>query len=245
MKRIALVLGLLITMLACNITSVGIGTSPTPAITALPAAGVTDTPPLPTIQYPQGLIAHYPLTADLNDATGNNDPMTAQNAPLVPGSGLSCNGKYLAVDPTGCEIETPRLTTLDLGAFTISVQFLVPDVWNIPNPVFVGGPGWRWLAYELNKDGSIQLIYNNSQAVACSVTYQLNTWHLATITYDGQTATLYLDKTPGCSATAALETNNEKRVLALNPADGTTFYGMLRELRIYNGVVNPSEIPFP
>jgi len=245
MKRIALLLGLLMVILACNITSVGTDSSPIPATTAPPAPGITETPSTPTLQYPDNLIAYYPLTADLNDVTGKNAPLTALNAPMAPGGGLVCNGVYPAYNPNGCDIETPQLGALDLGAFTISAQFLVPDAWVKPNPVFVGGSGWRWLIYELEPDGSIVLIYNNSNKVTCTVMYQLNTWHMATITYDGQTATLYLDKTPGCSATSPLETSNEKQVLALNPSDGTGFYGTIRGLRIYNGVVNPSEIPFP
>jgi hypothetical protein len=241
MKRYGLVIVLLIAALACSLTRAG---SPVPAATTQPAPVVPASTFTPT-GYPPDLIAYYPLTADLNDATGQYGALMVKNAPLQPGGGLFCNGIYITHDPSGCDILTPLLNELDFQSFTISVQFFVPEKWIFPNPVLAGGDDYRWLVYVLEPDGSIQLVYNNSQEVECSVTYQLNTWHEAILTYDGQTATLYLDKTPGCSATAALVTEGDKQVGQTNFSDATAFYGTVRELRVYNGVVPPAEIPFP
>ena len=43
------------------------------------------------------LIAHYPLSSDANDVTGNQAPMTLINTPFQDG-GIYCNGNYINVD---------------------------------------------------------------------------------------------------------------------------------------------------
>jgi hypothetical protein len=185
------------------------------------------------------LIAHYPLVGDLNDATGNNAPLQARNAPLQPGKGIFCNGRYAREVASGCEVRTPILQGLNLSALTISAQFLVPRMWITGNPVFVAGDGWRWVFYELRPGGGVRLGYNNSQFADCSVTYRTGVWHEAAITFDGEKTTLYLDGVAGCSATGPLRTGNEKAIALTNFGNATTFYGMFRDLKIYNGVLVP------
>jgi hypothetical protein len=85
-------------------------------------------------------------------------------------------------------VRTPNLKDLNLSAFTINAQFLVPRLLRPTNPVFVGGETYRWLYYELLPNGVVRLAYNSTQFVECSVRYRLGVWHEATITSD---ATLY------------------------------------------------------
>jgi hypothetical protein len=99
------------------------------------------------------------------------------------------------------------------------------------------------------------LVYNSNQEVDCTVKYQFNTWHEATITYNGQTLNLYLDGVLGCSATATLEHNDENSIQLSNTGSGSTFWGFFRELKVYDSVVlppvvtatqlSPSEITIP
>jgi len=75
----------------------------------------------------------------------------------------------------------------------------------------------------------------------CSVTYGIGAWHEATITFDGKTTTLYLDGVSGCSTNVALRPwNDDKLILLTNSANASAFYGVFRELKVYNGVVIPS-----
>ena len=189
-------------------------------------------------QEPQ-LVAHYPLTTDLNDVTQKNSPLTAANAPLVPGKGLFCNGIYTRNAPDGCDVSTPNLTSLDLSALSISAQFLVPKSRGLSNPVFVADAG-RWLSFELRQAGGIVLRYNNSQEVACSVKYRIGVWHEAVITFDGETITLYLDGKAGCRAKGPLRALEGRFVRLTNFGNATAFYGLVRDLKIYNGVVVPA-----
>jgi Concanavalin A-like lectin/glucanases superfamily len=247
MKRILVILFVTMVVMACNLPGLTTEKTPVP-----PREEVTEPLQVPTelplviqSEYPENLVAYYPLTADLNDATGKNAPLSVQNAMLIPDVGLFSNGIHTGSSTGGSVITTPELSELTLDAFTISVQFNVPDQWDNTNPVFVGGDLGRWVIYKLMPDGSIKLGYNNSQAVDCTVTYQLNTWHEAIITFDGQTLVLYLDKVEGCRVTTALETYEAKTILQVDYANGTSFYGTIREERVYNGVVPVEEIPFP
>jgi hypothetical protein len=73
------------------------------------------------------------------------------------------------------------------------------------------------------------------------VKYREGVWHDAAITYDGRTVTLYLDGVAGCQAAAALQTGDERSVTLTNFGSGSTFYGVVRELTIWNGVVVPAK----
>jgi Concanavalin A-like lectin/glucanases superfamily len=205
------------------------------------ASPATWTRSTPAPQEPgHRLIAHYPLSVDLNDATGNNPPIQATNAPLVGAKAIFCNGQYARRVPDACDVRTPNLTDLNLSAFTIGAQFLVPRLRVPTNPVFVGGDSFRWLFIDLRPEGVVRLGYNSNQFVECSVRYRLGVWHEATITFDGRATALYLDGVGGCSSDAALNTGNQRVVLLTNSGNATTFYGMLRDLKVYNGVVVPA-----
>src|SRR6476661_2069855 len=94
---------------------------------AMLAAILAAQPPAPS-QGPR-LVANYPLAGDLNDATGQNSPLRANNAPFVSGKGIFCNGLYSRERADACDVATPVLRALDLSSFTISARFLVPRSW--------------------------------------------------------------------------------------------------------------------
>jgi hypothetical protein len=191
------------------------------------------------------LVARYALDRDLTDATRYHAPLQAAHALLQPGKGLFCSGLYVLDDPDGCDVHTPPMDEWDVSSFTISAQFLVPKRWPFPNPVFVAGRSRRWLGYELQPDGGIQLLFNNSQRVDCRLTYRIGVWHEATLTYDGSSLALYLDGMPGCRLEAKLNSGSEsgsgseKQLMLTNFSNAETFYGGVRELTLSNGVLIP------
>jgi hypothetical protein len=91
----------------------------------------------------------------------------------------------------------------------------------------------------LHSDGRIQLRTNNNVDTDCSVKYRPGFWHEAAISFDGQTATLYLDGVAGCRAKGPLNIGDDRFVLLSNYGGAGTYYGFFRELRIHNGVVTP------
>lgn len=194
--------------------------------------------PNPVASQPPQLIAHYPLRNTLFEETRTHSPLIAGDAAFHPGRGVFCSGEYPLDWPDGCDIRTPQLR-MDPSSFTISAQFLVPRRWPKPHPVLVLGRATRWLGYILRPDGSVQLLTNNSNRTDCSVRYRTGFWHEAAISFDGETVTLYLDGIAGCRAHGPLNTGNDRALMLANYADASAYYGFLRELKIYNGIVSP------
>jgi hypothetical protein len=236
--------------------------TPTPADTATPTplptptASSTPTPTLPPTRTPTptatstntpapaldpDLIAYYPLADDALDDTNINGPITLQNAPFQDG-GVFCNGSNQPA--TGCQILTPQMNSFDFDSFSISARFKVSGFARMP--VFVGGRGWRWIGFYLNQNGTTSLLTNNSNYEACTVSYEVNTWHTALVTYDGSAGRLYLDGRLGCTVNYALNNGNDKNVSTTNFSNAQVFNGIISELKVYKKVITPLVIvPIP
>lgn len=213
------------------------------AQTAVAAENTTATSVAATATAQAQLVAHYPLESDGKDITGKQDDMTLENAPFTDG-GVYCNGVYTGSGGANpCKISTPNLNGFDFNSFSISMEFKTDQLKRMP--VFVGGRSYRWLGFELQEDGTISLLYNNSNRQACTLNYELNTWHSALITYDGVEAKLYLDNQLGCTVSFTLEQNDDRDVGVTNYSNGNVFQGTVRNLRIYNEPITPLLILFP
>jgi hypothetical protein len=209
---------------------------PTAAVsTSLPARQAAN----PSATRPPELIAHYDLTKSLFEVNRTHSPLIVGTAPVHPGRGIFCNGEYAVDWPDGCDVRTPLLKSLDFSSFTISARFLAPRPGPRASPVFVLGRSSRALAFVLQPNGRIVLLTNNSARTECSVRYRTGFWHEATVSFDGETTTLYLDGVAGCRAKGPLQAGNDRIVTLTNYAGGETYYGFLRELKIYNGVAAP------
>ena len=193
----------------------------------------------PSAPQPPVLIAHYPLADSLFDATRTHSPLIVSNAPFHAGRGIFCSGEYVLDWKEGCDVQTAFLKQLDPSSFTISAQFLVPRRLPRSNPVLVLGRSSRALGYGLLPDGRIQLLTNNRVFTDCSVKYRPGFWHEATIAFDGETTTLYLDGEAGCRVKGPLNTMDDRAVMLTNYGGAQTYYGFFRQLRIHNGAVAP------
>lgn len=211
----------------------GIGT---PTLTLEAVLG--ERPAGPTAQVlPVNLVAFYPLTADLSDLTGNSGPASTTSGSPSP-DGFYCNAF--------CDLTTPDLTGFNIDSFTIQLEFLVTKYPVYFDPVFVAGE-YRFVKFLLLPDGAVALGYNNDQEEACSVRYQLSTWHEAAITFDGTVLDLYLDGTKGCSVAAVLDTGGAGYPITLRDQGyGTSFSGLARNLRVFDTVEVPqARTPLP
>ncbi|HUM70593.1 MAG TPA: hypothetical protein PLK31_17305, partial [Chloroflexota bacterium] len=189
------------------------------------------------------LVAHYPLADNATDVTGKQANMTLTNAPFQ-NEGVYCNGIYPgSTDPNACVISTPNLNDFAFNSFSIQIEFNADEFRRMP--VVVGGRSFRWMGFELNADGSISLLTNNSNREPCSGAYQPGQWHTALITYDGSVGRLYLDRVLRCSVTFSLNHSNDRDVSVINYSNGTIFKGHVRELRIFNEPIVPILIISP
>jgi hypothetical protein len=219
-----------------------VAVTPRPTETEPPTPGPTGTQEQaitpPPARRSSSLIAHYPLSNDAYDVTGNNLPMNLENAPFQNG-GVYCNGVYKLSGKTDYYfVGTSPLQNFNFSSFSIMASFNAASYRKMP--VFVGGHSARWIAFYLNEDGSVNLMYNNNNYQNCGGKYGLNVWHEALITYDGQTARLYLDQQFRCSADfKSSAKSSDTDVSTTNFSNGAVFQGFLRDLKIYNNVLTP------
>ncbi|UCE17358.1 MAG: S8 family serine peptidase [Gemmatimonadota bacterium] len=183
--------------------------------------------------YGSHLIAHYPLSSNGIDATGNQAPMTLIDTPFQEG-GIYCNGLYWYTNA-----ETPNIEGFNETAFTISARFKVTDYPSEDMPVFMLGHGCRWLGYYLESEETVTLSGNNGLIVQNSVVrYATNIWHEATVTYDANTGTgrLYLDDILACTANFQIDFSVcPDRSISINDYSvGRAFEGFLSDLRVYD-----------
>lgn len=187
-----------------------------------------------SFKYEQNLIAYYPLKTNGNDDLGNNAAMTLTNTPFQNG-GIYCNGLN-----NDCLALTPPVNNFKFNSFTISVDFLVTE--NITQPVFVCGRGCRWLGFYLKADGKVDLLYNNNNHLPSAITYSLNQWHNAQITYDGTTVNMFLDNVLVCSAniplTYAVCGSYDTQIGVKNYSNNQVLKGFIKNLKIYNNAIN-------
>ena len=184
------------------------------------------------------LLAYYSLANEVKDLTGNNSNITLQNAPFQPNGGVFCNGVYTGDNK--CQVITPQLNSFNYNSFSISAQFKVNEFRTMP--VIIGGNSWRWIGFYLNNDGTVSLLYNNSQREACGGAYDLDKWHTAVITYNGTEAKLYLDSFLRCTVEFELNHGNDKNVGVTNFSNSEVYRGIIRELKVYKTVIQPFPI---
>jgi hypothetical protein len=183
------------------------------------------------------LIASYPLNGTAEDDTGNYDPMELINAPFEDG-GIYLNGNYVGGASDSSHAATPLLTGLDLGAFTIQVDFKIAEYPPTTRPVIIGGSGWRWGGASLTVGGNLQIHYNNTGGPAGDQVVSLDVWHTLVFTYDGVTGNLYMDDTFITSKDYILVHGEDRNISPTNGGTGRNFKGHIRNLEVYNGVLD-------
>lgn len=210
---------------------------------------------LQTLMAQAKMIAHYPM----KDSPINLvDDSNYQNLKICNGSfinqALYSKGEYGDFEKNeGSMISTPPMDALDLGEFTISVYFKVNDYAQMP--VFVLGWACRLLNFGLENDGKISLLGNNGNDILeTKLTYQPNTWYLATIIYqaDEGKAQIYLDAQFGGELKLVFKDEcldkwrrSNTDISSVNFSNGSCFQGFWRDLKVYNGIQIPTETDKP
>ena len=115
----------------------------------------------------------------------------------------------------------------------------------ITQPVWIIGENCRWLGFYLNDNGTVALLYNNSNFLQTTFNYSLNVWHNAMITFDGTTVTMFLDNVSAGSlkfGDGYVELNYDgfecgtpdNEIGVTNYSNGQVLEGYIRNLTIYS-----------
>ena len=108
------------------------------------------------------LKAHYELSSNGIDLTGNFDTIELDN-PIFALGGILSRGCYVGGANFGdsCLIETPEIDALNDPSFAIQLDFRIPN-FGPTKPIVIAGKGWRFLGIESKSNGSLTLRTNNS-----------------------------------------------------------------------------------
>lgn len=185
------------------------------------------------------LIACYPLISDGVDSMGLNPAMTLENAPFEKG-GVYCNGIYPGSNPGSYVAATPSINLLNTKSFSVSMDFFVSEIKT--QPVWIIGSSGRWIGFYLKADGTVALLYNNWDYLTTSITYSVNEWHNAKISFDGTTANIFLDSSlagslkfgNGYVELNGPDTQTDTDIETINYSNGDAFEGYVKDLKVYN-----------
>ena len=193
---------------------------------------------------PQTVLANYPLATDVADQMGNFGDLTLYGNPTAPsvpsaGSPLYSNGIY-AMDTLGQDISTPSITTLDNTNFQVDIEFNLASHGTGPsNPIIIGGGGYRWIGIINQSDGTVGVLYDNSNTVWSTTMLDTATWYSATLNYELGHVQLFIDGILAIDSTIAspLNHNYNNHFTTNNYSNGTALHGYMRNLRITNSTV--------
>ena len=206
--------------------------------------------------WSQGLVAYYPLDGNANDMSGNNNNGTIIGGVTPTTDQFGNPNKAMQFNGVDGYIEVPNSTSLQspssastLAAWLYIDGFPGTEVAGMiqkTNSTFYGQYGLSYQAWGSNvgiyyyhetSGGGVQLF--------ASITLALSTWYFVAATFDGNTATIYLDGVPietGTLAGPIVPDNNPLTMGLESPGNNEFLQGKLDEIRIYNRALTPQEI---
>jgi fibronectin type 3 domain-containing protein len=197
---------------------------------------------------PSGLKAAYAFDEGTGttvlDTSGNYNTATAVGAAWTTGY----FGGAVSLNGTSSEVDPPALGTFYQAGFTFEAWVLkqstkvdagIVGTW-VGNQ---GGGAMLWIDH-LTGDYRLALGTTLSNYVDSGRTPNVGQWQFVAGTYDGTTATIYVDGTQAASATftGSLGSSNTWRIGAYGSPAGGFFDGKIDNVRIYNRALSAAEI---
>lgn len=196
-----------------------------------------------------GLVAYYPFTGNVNDASGNgrNGTIVGGVSPVADRFGnanqaYTFNGINGTITVANWNILTGNATR------TMSVWFKAP----IPSGFTMM---LSWGLIETNRSSSIGTgtqplyigffsVFSHAVGIINPEQFFDNRWHLMTFTHDGSLMNLYLDGAlQATTPNVSLNTASSNLVIgAYSPSGGGQFNGAIDEVRVYNRALTAAEI---
>lgn len=187
----------------------------------------------------QSLLAHFPLTTNGNDTTGNGNS-TIINDGVFSGGGVYFKGTYQTSFGQTNDIEGLKSTP-----FSISCDFKIDGTFgNGIYPVFVDG-GNRLAALTIVSNGSTMkaAMFANDNAMSDTSTKIINPnqWYNGKLNYDRKKLSLYIDDVWVLDMPIVIVNRNggatSNAIYSQNTANGKAFKGWWKNLKVYGGPV--------
>ena len=200
---------------------------------------------------PSGLIAHWRLDGDGEDATGNGHAGALTGGGYVEG----VSGRALGLSASGAGLRVPFAASLALrDALTFSAWINVDDPSAGEQQIFSGaqtGAGADPWEFTLAGGNLVLRLEGSSGGASAASTGGLaaGTWHHVAGTYDralgSDQARVYIDGVLAGSATFSeqlLELDHDASIGALLPSLSSTLIGRIDDLRVWGRALTAAEI---
>ena len=182
-----------------------------------------------------GLLAHYPLSSNTEDVTGQQDALILENAPFSGAEGIVSNGIYFNTDISGSFLETPNILGVDHDFVAFSFECKLTDSLDSEHAIIIGGRSWRWLGAAISASHQLEFVANGID-LDTDFIMQVNQWYALLIAYQKSEglARLFVNDSLILEIETELVTDpDDKKFTNYHGGDGRTFKGNLRNLRIY------------
>ena len=187
-----------------------------------------------------GLAYHWPLDGNLNEVIAGNNGAATGTISYVAGAGGDPN---IAISVTTADYVT---STSNIGITgntprTISCWFNVPSVATMV-PFGYGMPQGSGNIFQIRTLDTGYAVgdFFGLQTEGATITYPLDQWVMATLVYDGTTATFYQDSVPNGQLDLTLLTVDNPAFIGGDNND--TYAGMVDDVRVYDVALSPSEV---
>jgi hypothetical protein len=203
--------------------------------------------------YTMGLVAYYPLSGNMQDASGYEHHGVMYGKPNYVEGPSDCYGTamYFGEDCNDCNFVD--IGTFNPSAGTGKITVALWAKWGGLNGKYQGLIGKRdtfsatdmmWQIQANNKTGSLGFYREGSQPYLGDHVLPKGEWSHVAATFDGVVATFYVngEKTGSGLFTFGSDTKAQVRFGDCRPEGTNLFNGALDEIRIYNRVLSQVEI---
>lgn len=202
-----------------------------------------------SVDLPNGLVASYPFNGNANDESGYENNGTVYGAtPIMDRFGNSNSAFWF--NGISDYIKVPDDETLDIVSQISIVGWLKKDA-NVSwaSMVTKGGEFGLENNYALHNSVNNGVIFTGNSQGNCisSISIPLNEWHFVALTWNGDSAKIYIDgkadRVSNVKLKGILTLNNSNLYIGADfPGTVEYFKGSLDDIRIYNRAINQSEV---
>lgn len=200
---------------------------------------------------PSSMVSWWPGDGNADDIIGTNNGTLQNGATFADGK----VGRAFSLDGTNDYVEIPHSDSLNFGATQpMSMNLWIKRTNAFPLQTIMGKrPDCFTQLHYLMAWGAPgsgnYFLFGSTGAPANGVSttadkLPLNTWTFVSITFDGATATMYINGTPVASHAMSFDPNTAPLIIGSGRADGCGYYfgGLIDELEIFNRALTADEI---
>ena len=203
--------------------------------------------------YTMGLVAYYPLSGSMQDASGNGHDGDMHREPNNYVEGPAGYGTAMEFGEDCNDCNFVDIGTFNPSAGTGKITVALWAKWNGLNGKYQGLIGKRdtWDAADMmwqiqvnNETGSLGFYREGSQPYVGDPVLPIGEWAHVAATFDGVVATFYVngEKTGSGLFTFGSDTKAQVRFGDCRPEGDNRFNGALDEIRIYNRALSQIEV---